>query len=115
MFVAASIIVDDQYQEHYFTEPTALGALDKAVEIGGFNYKVEHIGGILHLYSVAGEEETGTEKWVYHVNGVKPKVGADMFVWSITFPPQPPHKELLFYYESQVCPGGGGSRPPLLL
>jgi len=115
VFVAASIIVDDQDQEHYFAEPTALGALDKAAEIGGFNYKVEHIDGSLHLYSVASEEETEIRKWMYYVNDVKPGVGADMFVWNVMSPPQPPHKELLLRYESQVYMGGGTPRPPLHL
>ena len=98
VFVASSIIVDDQGQDHYFTEPTALGCLDKAAEVGSFNYKVEQVGWNLYLYSVAGEEETGTKKWMYRINYVKPELEADAFIWYATSPPQPPHKELLFYF-----------------
>ncbi len=98
VFVAASIVVDDQSQEHYFTEPTALAALDKAAEVGGFNYKVEQTVSGLYLYSVAGEEAAGTKRWIYRVNYVMPLVGADTFIWNVTSPPEPPHKELLFYY-----------------
>jgi len=102
VFVAASLIIDDQGQQHYFTKPTALGALDKAAEVGGFNYKVEKTGLDLHLYSVAGEEAAGTKGWMYRIDYITPSVGADAFVWNTTFPPQPPHRELLFYYGEQT-------------
>lgn len=98
VFVAASLIVDDQSQEHYFTEPTALGALDKAAEVGSFNYKVKQTAWGLYLYSVAGEEAAGTKGWMYRVNYVMPWVGTDVFIWNVTSPPNPPHEELLFYY-----------------
>lgn len=98
VFVAASIIVDDQGKKHYFTEPTALGALDKAAEVGGFNYKVKQTAWGLYVYSVAGEEEAGTKGWMYRVNYIMPWVGTDNFVWNVTSPPNPPHETLLFYY-----------------
>ncbi|MCD6241378.1 terpene cyclase/mutase family protein [Candidatus Bathyarchaeota archaeon] len=98
VFVAASIIVDDAGNEHYFTEPTALGALDKAAEIGGFNYKVQQTSWGLYLYSVAGESAAGSKGWLYRVNYIMPWVGADNFILNVTSPPSPPHKELLFYY-----------------
>jgi len=98
VFVAASIIVDDAGNKHYFTEPTALGALDKAAEIGGFNYKVQQTAWGLYLYSVAGEAAAGTKGWMYRVDYFMPWVGADNFIWNVTSPPEPPHKELLFYY-----------------
>ena len=98
VFVAASIIIDDNGTQHYFTEPTALGALDKASEIGGFNYKVQQTAWGLYLYSVAGEEAAGTKGWLYRVNYIMPWVGADNFILNVTSPPSPPHEELLFYY-----------------
>jgi len=98
VFVAASIIVDDTGNKHYFTEPTALGALDKAAELGGFNYKVQQTEWGLYLYSVAGEGAAGTKGWMYRVDYSMPWVGADNFIWNVTSPPEPPHEELLFYY-----------------
>jgi len=98
VFVAASIIVDDNGTRHYFTEPTALGALDKAAEIGGFNYKVQQTTWGLYLYSVAGESAAGSKGWMYRVNYIMPWVGADNFILNATSPPSPPHEELLFYY-----------------
>lgn len=97
-FVAASMVIDDQGQEHYFTKPTALGALDKAAEVGGFSYKVQQAASGLYLYSVAGEAATGVKKWMYRVNYVMPLVGADNFTLNVTSPPNTPHKEILFYY-----------------
>jgi len=98
VFVAASIIIDDQGQEHYFTEPIALGALDKAAEVGGLDYKVKQTSWGLYLYSVAGEEAIGAKGWMYRVDYVMPWVGMGAFIWNATSPPSPPHKELLLYY-----------------
>jgi hypothetical protein len=98
VFVAASIIVDDQGQEHYFTEPTALGALDKAAEVGSFNYKVTQTAWGLYLYSVAGEEAAGSKGWMYRVNYVMPGVDLDVCILNVTSPPNPSHEELLLYY-----------------
>ena len=98
VFVAASVIIDDQGQEHYFAKPTALGALDKASEMGGFSYKVQQTASGLYLYSVAGEAAAGTKGWMYRVNYIMPSIGADNFVLGVTSPPSPPHKEILFYY-----------------
>lgn len=108
VFVASSIIVDDDGQEHYLTEPVVLGALDKAAEIGGFNYKVHRIGCSLSLYSVAGDKAVAPKMWLYQVDNVEPEMGLDMFVWNVTSPPQPPHRRLLFFISS--CEGAGGSR-----
>jgi len=118
VFVAASLIVDDQGQEHYFTEPTTLGALDKAAEVGVFNYKVKQTAWGLYVYSVAGEEAAGAKGWMYRVNYIMPWVGMDAFKWNVTTPPSPPHKEFLLYYgewtdlplkiavdKTVVCPG----------
>ena len=97
-FVSASIIIDDASNEHLFLKPTALGALDTAAEIGGFNYKVQETAWGLYLYSVAGEDAAGMSGWLYRVDYVMPWVGADNFVLNETSPPSPPHREVLFYY-----------------
>lgn len=98
VFVAASIVVDDSGQKHYFAKPTALGALDKAAEIGGFNYKVKQTALGLYVYSIAGEEAAGTRGWMYRVDYYMPMIGTSEFTWNVTSLPKPPHRELLFYY-----------------
>lgn len=98
VFVAASIIVDDTGQTHYLPKPTVLGALDKAAEIGGFTYKVRQTALGLYVYSIAGEEAAGLYGWMYRVDYYMPYVGMADFIWNVTSPPNPPHKELLIYY-----------------
>ncbi|MEM3731364.1 MAG: prenyltransferase/squalene oxidase repeat-containing protein [Candidatus Bathyarchaeia archaeon] len=98
IFVSASIVVDDNGQTYYFARPTVLGALDKAAEIGGFNYKVRQTALGLYIYSIAGEEASGKKGWMYRVNYYMPMVGAADFVLGGMSPPEPPHRELLIYY-----------------
>ena len=98
VFVAASIIVDDTGQQHYLRKPTALGALDKAAEVGGFTYKVRQTALGLYVYSIAGEEAAGLYGWMYRVDYYMPYVGMADFEWNVTSPPNPPHRELLIYY-----------------
>jgi len=98
VFVAASIIIDDNGQVHYIPKPTVLGALDKAAEIGGFIYKVRQTSLGLYVYSIAGEEAAGLAGWMYRVDYYMPYVGMADFEWNITSPPNPPHRELLIYY-----------------
>jgi len=114
VFVAASIIRDYQGLEHYFVDAVALGALDKASEIGGFNYEVIKSDGGLELYSVAGERESSTKDWGYRVNVYSPNVTPDRFVWNVTSPPEPPHLELAFYVEVSPLRLGGGLKSPLM-
>ncbi|MEM2281100.1 MAG: prenyltransferase/squalene oxidase repeat-containing protein [Candidatus Bathyarchaeia archaeon] len=104
VFVAASTIIDDTGQTHYLPKPTALGALDKAAEIGGFNYKVRQTSAGLYVYSIAGEEASGELKWLYRVNYNMPNVGMAEFIWNTTSPPNPPHRELLIYYGKLTSP-----------
>lgn len=98
VFVAASIIIDDSGQTHYFPKPIVLGALDKAAEIGGFTYKVRQTAYGLYVYYIAGEEAYGMYGWMYRVNYYLPYIGMDSFEWNVTSPPDPPHEELLIYY-----------------
>ncbi|MCD6504158.1 PKD domain-containing protein [Candidatus Bathyarchaeota archaeon] len=98
VFVAASIIVDVDGVEHYLNASTALGALDKAAELGGFNYKVEETAYGLYVKSIAGESMVGMEGWLYRVDYVMPAVGAADFLLDETSPPDPPHEEVLWYY-----------------
>lgn len=114
VFVASSIIRDDQGLEHYIIDVVALGALDKASEIGGFNYEVIQTGGGLKLLAVAGERESTTKYWVYRVNLYSPDITPDRFVWNTTSPPEPPHLELAFYVEVSPLGLGGGAKSPLM-
>lgn len=98
VFVSNSIIVDNYGEQHYLKEPTALGALDKASEIGGFEYKVRETALGLYVYSIAGEEASGTKGWLYRVDYYMPNIGTADFILNVTSPPNPPHRELLFYY-----------------
>jgi len=98
IFVSASFIIDDANQEHLFLKPTALGAVDKASEIGGFSYKVEQTAWGLFLYCIAGEEASGDKGWLYRVDYQMPWIGADNFVLNETSPPSPPHEEVFWYY-----------------
>lgn len=98
IFISASVIVDDADQEHFFVKPTALGAVDKASEIGGFSYKVKQTAWGLYLYCIAGEEAAGEKGWLYRVDYYMPWIGAEIFLLNETSPPSPPHKEILWYY-----------------
>ncbi|MCD6530068.1 PKD domain-containing protein, partial [Candidatus Bathyarchaeota archaeon] len=98
VFVAASIIVDTKGTQHYLNASTALGALDKAAELGGFNYKVEETAYGLYVTSIAGEEAAGMKGWLYRVDYIMPWVGAGDFILDQTTPPNPPHEEILWYY-----------------
>ena len=98
VFVAASIIIDDAGQSHYLPKPTALGALDKAAEVGRFTYKVRQTAYGLYVYNIAGQEAVGLSGWMYRVDYHMPYVGMADFEWNVTSPPSPPHRELLIYY-----------------
>lgn len=98
VFIAASVIVDVNGVEHYLNASTALGALDKAAELGGFDYKVEETAYGLYVKSIAGESMAGMEGWLYRVDYVMPTVGAADFLLGETSPPTPPHEVVLWYY-----------------
>lgn len=104
--VTESTIIDDEGDEHYLPEPTALGALDEASQAGDFPYVVQDTAYGLYLYSVDGEEPQGMSGWMYRVDYYSPWVGAADFILDETTPPDPPHQEILFYY-------GEWGEPPL--
>jgi hypothetical protein len=93
-----STITDDEDNEHYLEQPTALGALDEAAEEGEFSYVVQDTAYGLYLYSVDGEEPVDLAGWMYRVDYVSPSVGLADFILDETTPPDPPHQEVLFYY-----------------
>ncbi|HDM44967.1 MAG TPA: hypothetical protein ENG07_00530, partial [Candidatus Bathyarchaeota archaeon] len=106
VFVASSIVVDVNGVEHYLSKPTALGALDKAAEVGGFNYRVEETAFGLYVSSIAGEAASGERGWLYRVDYVMSWVGSGDFILGETSPPDPPHREVLWYY-------GGWTEAPI--
>jgi hypothetical protein len=83
---------------YHLEDPTALGALDEAAEIGGFAYETTDEWGSPFITSVGGEAGTATSAWLYRVDYVSALVGAGDFVLGETTPPAPPHNEILFYY-----------------
>ncbi|MBA7593720.1 hypothetical protein ES703_00651 [subsurface metagenome] len=104
--VTDSTIIDDVGGSHYLPDPTALGAVDEASQAGGFPYVVQDTAYGLYLYSVNGEEPEGMSGWMYRVDYSSPMVGCADFVLGQTTPPDPPHKEVLFYW-------GDWDAPPL--
>ncbi|MEM2865340.1 MAG: prenyltransferase/squalene oxidase repeat-containing protein [Candidatus Bathyarchaeia archaeon] len=99
VFVAASNIIDYNHGgSHYLPYPTPLGALDRASRMGGFNYLVNDTAWGLYLWSIKNESASGSSGWLYRVDYVMPWFGADSFILGKTSPPEPPHKEVLWYY-----------------
>ena len=96
--VTDSTIIDDQGGQHYLDQPTALGALDEASQLGGFPYVVQDTAYGLYIYSINGEEPAGLAGWMYRVDYTSPMVGAADFILDETAPPNPPHQEVLFVY-----------------
>lgn len=79
-------------------KPTALGALDKASQIGGFSYQATDAWGSPYVVSIDGEAAAGLAGWLYWVDYVSPSVGAGDFVLGVTTPPPAPHQEVLWAY-----------------
>lgn len=83
---------------YHLEDPTALGALDEAAELGGFAYETTDEWGSPFITSIGGEAGTATSAWLYRVDYVSALVGAGDFILGETTPPDPPHNEILFYY-----------------
>jgi len=101
--VTESIVTAANSNNPYYSEdPTALGALDEASQAGGFDYEVSDEYGeafeSLYITSIGGEEGSMTSAWLYRVDYVSALVGAGDFILGETIPPDPPHREILFYY-----------------
>jgi hypothetical protein len=96
----SSITATNSGETYYFEEPTALGALDEAAQAGGFTYETTDEWGSPFITSIAGEEGSTTSAWLYRVDHFSALVGAGDFVLGETTPPDPPHREVLFYYIS---------------
>ncbi|MCK4387747.1 MAG: hypothetical protein KAW00_03145, partial [Dehalococcoidia bacterium] len=97
--VSESTITDDEGNSHYLADPTALGALDEASQIGSFPYTVYYYDGLgLCILSISGEGDwTNGPWWQYRVDDYLAEVGANSFILNVTSPPGPPHSEMLFY------------------
>ncbi len=97
--VSESTITDDEGNPHYLSDPTALGALDEASQIGNFPYTVRYYEGLgLCILSISGEGDwTNGPWWQYRVDDYLAEVGANSFILNVTTPPGPPHYEILFY------------------
>ncbi|MEM2123202.1 MAG: prenyltransferase/squalene oxidase repeat-containing protein [Candidatus Bathyarchaeia archaeon] len=99
VFVAASSIKDYNHgASHYLPYPTPLGALNRASKMGGFNYLVNDTAWGLYVWSIKNENESGASGWLYRVDYIMPWVGAAYFILGETSPPEPPHREVLWYY-----------------
>jgi hypothetical protein len=98
VIVNESTITDDEGMPHHFDQPTALGALDEASQVGGFTYVVKNTAYGLYVHSINGEEPAGLAGWTYRVDYYSPMVGAADFILDQTAPPTPPHQEILFAY-----------------
>ncbi|CAD7767872.1 hypothetical protein FHEFKHOI_00015 [Candidatus Methanoperedenaceae archaeon GB50] len=83
---------------HYLNEPTALGALDEASKLGGFDYVLEDINGELYVTEIAGESMGSGKDWLYRVDYYTPWVEAGDFVLNLTTPPDTPHGKVLWYF-----------------
>ncbi|MDY6833221.1 MAG: prenyltransferase/squalene oxidase repeat-containing protein [Chloroflexota bacterium] len=102
------IVADNSSVLHTLLQPTAIGALDKASQIGGFPYETTDAYGSLFVTSIAGEANAGTDGWQYWIDYATPAVGAADFLFSETTPPNPPHQEEIWGY-------GGFPLYPLLI
>ena len=95
----SDITADNSGTTYHLSDPTALGALDEASNYEGrFSYYVIDKYGGLYAKSIAGEQPSGANGWMYRVDYYSPSVGADQFILGETTPPVPPHEEVLFYY-----------------
>jgi len=95
----SDITADNSGTTYHLSDPTALGALDEASNYEGrFSYYVTDKYGGLYAKSIAGEQPSGANGWMYRVDYYSPSVGADQFILGETTPPVPPHEEVLFYY-----------------
>ncbi|MHC1566301.1 MAG: PGF-pre-PGF domain-containing protein [Candidatus Syntropharchaeia archaeon] len=69
----------DTGKEYTINWRTALGALQKASEVGGFSYEIEETDWGPFVYSIDGKkkgDEGPTSGWMYQVNGEIPMIGA---------------------------------------
>lgn len=106
---------------------TALGALQRASEVGGFAYEIEETSWGPFVYSIAGKktgDEGATSGWMYQVNGESPMVGAheysvsigDEVIWyfskSMDTTPSTSSMVLKIKIASSGVSGGGGGVSP---
>lgn len=100
------IVATDSGVTHTLSCPTALGALDKASQIGGFLYTTSDAWGTPYVDSIDGEVASGVSSWLYWVDYSSPMVGAGQFHLGETDASHSPHREVLWAY-------GEFGEPPL--
>ncbi|MBI4282898.1 MAG: DUF4430 domain-containing protein [Chloroflexi bacterium] len=87
-----STITDKQGTPYTIDHPTALGALQRAAQAGGFSFVVSSAYGPLSfIEAVAGEANLGMDGWMYRVNWASPEVAA--VDWTLAA-----SDEVLWYY-----------------
>jgi hypothetical protein len=100
------IVATDSGVIHTLLCPTALGALNKASQIGGFLYTTSDAWGTPYVDSIDGEVASGVASWLYWVDYSSPMVGAGQFHLGETDASDSPHREVLWAY-------GEFGEPPL--
>ncbi len=73
---SSSVLTASDGSIHYLNEPTALGALNEANEIGGFGYVLDDGYWGLYVSEINSEPPIGWNGWMYRVDYVSPWVGA---------------------------------------
>jgi hypothetical protein len=91
------ITATDSGTEYHLENPTALGAMDEAAQVGEFDYETTDQWGSPFVTSINAEEGLASGGWMYRVNYYSPMVGSADFVLNETTPPSPIHHEVLFY------------------
>ena len=74
--LSSSVLTASDGSIHYLNEPTALGALDEANEIGEFGYVLDNGYWGLYVSEINFEPPIDWDGWMYRVNYASPWVGA---------------------------------------
>jgi len=88
----------DTSKEYTINWQTALGALQKASEVGGFDYTLEETTWGPMVYAIADKEkydEGETSGWMYQVNGESPMVGAHDYSVGVS-------DEIIWYFSKSM-------------
>ena len=94
---SSSVLTASDGSIHYLNEPTALGALDEANEIGGFGYVLDDGYWGLYVSEINSELPIGWNGWMYRVDYVSPWVGAPDYTLTDS-------DEVLWYFGAWTAP-----------
>lgn len=99
VFVTWSSITDNIGADHYYQDPTVIGALDDATKQAGLTYIVDYGWDSAYVTEINGEVTAGVDGWLFRVNGhTTGAYSADTYVLNAVVPPTPPHTSVLWYY-----------------